>query len=80
MRTAIDLINLSPSAPLDGDEPKRVWTEKDVSYKHMRMFGCKAYTYIPKYKISKLDDKAKECIFLGYGYEEFGHEEFGHKL
>lgn len=26
MRTAVDLINLSPSAPLDGDAPERVWS------------------------------------------------------
>ena len=28
MRTAVDLINLSPSVSLDGDIPDRVWTEK----------------------------------------------------
>ena len=73
MRTAIDFINLSPSTPLDSDVPERVWTEKDVSYKHLRVFGCRVYVHIPKDEISKLDDKAKECIFLGYGHEEFGY-------
>lgn len=37
MRTAIDLINLSPLAVLDGD---RVWTGKDISFDHLRVFGC----------------------------------------
>ena len=31
VRVAVDLINLSPSAPLDGDVPERVWRGKDVS-------------------------------------------------
>ena len=29
--------------------------------------------YIPKDERSKLDDKTKQCIFLGYGHEEFGY-------
>ena len=73
MRTAVDLINFSPSAPLDGDIHERVWTGKDVSYKHLRVFSCKAYVHIPKDERSKLDDKAKECIFLDYRHEEFGY-------
>ena len=58
---------------LDGDVPKRVWTRKDVSYKHLRMFSCRAYVHIPKDERSKLDNKAKEYIFLGFGHEEFGY-------
>lgn len=73
MRTAVDLINLSPSAPLDGDVPERVWTGKDVSYSHLKVFGCKTFVHIPKDERSKLDGKSKECIFLGYGHEEFGY-------
>ena len=73
MRTSIDLINLSPSVPLKGDVPERVWTGKDVSYENLRVFSCKAFVHIPKYERSKLDVKAKPCIFLGYGHEEFGY-------
>ncbi|KAI4352915.1 hypothetical protein L6164_007122 [Bauhinia variegata] len=35
MRTAVDLINLSPLVPLSGDIPERVWKGKDVSYKQL---------------------------------------------
>ena len=73
MRTAVDLINLSPSTPLGGDVPDRVWSGKDVSYKHLRVFGCRAFVHIPKDERSKLDDKTKPCIFLGYAHEEFGY-------
>ena len=73
MRTSIDLINLSPSVPLKGDILERVWTGKDVSYDNLRVFGCKTFVHIPKDERSKLDVKAKPCIFLGYGPEEFGY-------
>ena len=73
MRTAVDLINLSPSAPLLGDVPQRVWIGKNVTYDHLKVFGCRAFVHIPKDERSKLDDKAKQCIFLGYGHDEFGY-------
>ena len=68
MRTSINLINLSLLVPFKGDVPKRVWIGKDVSYDHLRVF-----VHIPKYERSKLNVKAKPCIFLEYGHEEFGY-------
>ena len=73
MNTAVDLINLSPTAALDGDVPNRVCTRKDVSYGYLRVFDCRAFVHVPKDQRSKLDDKAKSCIFLGYGHKEFGY-------
>ena len=35
------------------------------------MFGCRAFVHILKNERSKLDVKAKPCVFLGYGHEEF---------
>ncbi|KAB5560993.1 hypothetical protein DKX38_005950 [Salix brachista] len=51
----------------------RVWNGKDVSYDHLRVFGCKAFVHIPKDERSKLDVKTRQCIFLGYGLDEFGY-------
>ena len=48
-----------------------MWIGKDISYDHLRVFGCREFVHIPKDKRSKLDVKAKPCIFLGYGHEEF---------
>lgn len=59
MRTAIELINLSPSTPLGGDILDRVWSIKDMSYKHLRVFGCKTFVHMPKDERSKLNDKTK---------------------
>lgn len=72
--TVVYLINLSPSIPLDGDVPQRVWTGKDVSYKHLRVFGCRAFVHIPRDERSKLDKMSKQCIFLGYSEDNFGYK------
>ena len=48
MRTSIDLINLSLSAPLKGDVPERVCTGKNVSYDHLRVFSCREFVHSPK--------------------------------
>ena len=76
MRTSIDLINLSSSVPLKGDVLERVWTKKDVSYDHFRVFGCRTFVHIPKDERAKLDVKAKPCVFLGYDHEKFGYVRF----
>ncbi|KAK8921663.1 hypothetical protein KSP39_PZI019972 [Platanthera zijinensis] len=73
VQTAVHLINLSPSAPLNGDIPERVWSGKEVSYGHVRVFGCKVHVHVPKEERSKLDEKSRECILMGFPHEEFGY-------
>ncbi|KAG6742361.1 hypothetical protein POTOM_053232 [Populus tomentosa] len=73
MKTAVAMINLSPSVPLDFDVPNRVWKGKDVSYAHLRVFGCRASVHVPRDERSKLDSKTKQCIFLGSKDDEFGY-------
>ena len=43
MMTVVDLINLSPSYPLEGDIPERIWIGKFVSFEYLRVFGCRAF-------------------------------------
>ena len=73
LATTTYVINISPSAPLDGDVPQRVWTGKEVSYQHMKVFGCLAYVHVAKDKRGKFDPKTWPCTFLGYGDDEFGY-------
>ena len=56
MRIAVDLINLSSSALLDGN--LRDFGQGKIFF----MFGCRACVHIPKDERLKLDDKDKECI------------------
>ena len=36
------------------------------------MYGCQAFVHVPTEKRSKLDSKSQECIFLGYGEDQYG--------
>ena len=73
LNTVAYIINLSPVVALDGDVPNRVWFDKDVSYDHLKVLGCKACVHVPKDERSKLDVKSKQCIFNGYSQDEFGY-------
>ena len=73
LSTATYVINRSPSVPLDGDSPQKVWTSKEVSSRHLKVFGCLAYVHVAKDWTGKLDPKTQPCIFLGYGDDEFGY-------
>ena len=67
------VLNLSPCFPLQYDTPERVQSRKDVSYDHLRVFGCKAFVHVPNDERSKLDDKTRQCIFVGYGQDQLGY-------
>ena len=60
------LVNISPSSALEDKTPQEVWTGKKPSLSHLRVFGCDAYVHVPKEKRTKLDNKSKKCIFIGY--------------
>jgi hypothetical protein len=64
--TACYLVNRSPSSALDDKTPQEVWTGKEPSLTHLKVFGCDAYVHVPKENRSKLDKKAEKCIFIGY--------------
>lgn len=44
-----------------------------MSFKNLSVFGCRAFVHIPKDESGKLDNKTKQCIFVGYGEEEYGY-------
>ena len=71
LMTTVYVINRSPSTPLDGDVLQRMWTGKDVSYRHLMVFGCSAYMHVVKDQRGKLDPKSWPCVFLGDGDDEF---------
>jgi hypothetical protein len=64
--TACYLVNRSPSSALGDKTPQEVWTSKEPSLTHLKVFGCDAYVHVPKENRSKLDKKAEKCIFIRY--------------
>ncbi|WJX48823.1 hypothetical protein P8452_35337 [Trifolium repens] len=76
LNTVVHLLNLTPCVPLKFDVPNHVWNGKEVSYDHLRVFGCMAYVHIPKDERSKLDEKSKKCVFVRYGLDGFGYRFF----
>jgi hypothetical protein len=73
------LVNRSPLSALGDKTPQEVWTGKEPSLTHLKVFGYEAYVHVPKENRSNLDKKAGKCIFIGYkdglkGYELWNPE------
>ncbi|RDY02457.1 hypothetical protein CR513_14075, partial [Mucuna pruriens] len=45
----------------------------DVKYDHLRVFGCKAFVHVSNGQRSMLDMKTRQCMFIGYGQDEYGY-------
>ena len=60
------LVNRSPSLVLDDKTPQEVWTGKEHSLTHLKIFGYDAYVHVLKENMIKLDKKDEKCIFIGY--------------
>jgi hypothetical protein len=60
------LVNMSPSSVLFDTTPHEVWSRKNPSVSHLKVFGYDAFLHVPKEKRRKLDKNAVKCIFIGY--------------
>lgn len=56
-----------------GMTPFERWYKKRPSLQYIHIFGSKAYAYIPKELRRKLDEKAKELVFVGYAEDAKGY-------
>lgn len=66
VNTSLYLRNRSVVAGLNNRSPYEVWTQKKPNLSHIRIFGSKVMTHVPKEKRAKWDRKAKELILVGY--------------
>ena len=73
---AIHIINMSTSRSLEYKILQELWTVKTLDYNKLWIFGCKAYTLVPKDEQWKLESRSRKCIFLSYG----PGESFGYRL
>jgi Integrase core domain len=63
INTACHLVNRSPNTGIKCKTPEEIWSGKPADYSNLRVFYCPAYTHVNE---SKLEPRAKKCIFLGY--------------
>jgi len=66
VKTAIYLINRSPTTTLDSKTPFEAWMGKRLNIKHLHMFGETGYVHIPPEMRKKWTKKSCLCRFLGY--------------
>jgi hypothetical protein len=70
------IMNRTPTAAVHGMTLEEKFTGKKPYVSHLRVFGCIAYVHVPDEKRSKLDPKAKKCIFIRYSLEQKGYRCF----
>ncbi|KRY11615.1 Retrovirus-related Pol polyprotein from transposon TNT 1-94 [Trichinella patagoniensis] len=70
--TAAYLQNRLPSRSIS-KTPFELWTGIKPNVEHIRIFRSKAYSYIPKQKRRKWDNKAREGVIVGYGGSTKGY-------
>jgi len=56
-----------------GMTPFERWHKRKPSLQHIHVFGSKAYAHVPKELRRKLDEKAKELVFVGYAEDAKGY-------
>ena len=73
LNTVVHVLNLTPCVLLEFDVLDRIWSDIEISYDHLCVFGCKDFVHILKDERSKLDVKIRPCVFIGYGQNELGY-------
>ncbi|MCF8701902.1 DDE-type integrase/transposase/recombinase, partial [Corynebacterium sp. MC-10] len=71
---AVYLLNRSPTRSVWGKTPQESWSGRKPGISHLRVFGSKAYAHVPDETRSKLDDKSKAFIFIGYDSNSKGYK------
>lgn len=64
--TAVYILNRTGTSTVKNASPFQLWYGRPAQFDHFRIFGSEVYVHIPKEKRSKLDAKARKCMFVGY--------------
>lgn len=65
--TAVYLINRCPTRCLDNFKtPVEMWLVVKPTFEKIKVFGCKAYAWIPHQYRKKLDARSKKSVMVGY--------------
>nr|BAM42649.1 Polyprotein [Arabidopsis thaliana] len=63
---AVYLINRLPTPLLQLQSPFQKLFGQPPNYEKLKVFGCACYPWLRPYNRHKLEDKSKQCAFMGY--------------
>lgn len=67
VRTAVYLINRSPTSALLGEVPASLWYGVKPNLNKLKVFGCLSFLHVPKQLIvGKFDSRTIPCLMIGY--------------
>ncbi|WVZ84641.1 LOW QUALITY PROTEIN: hypothetical protein U9M48_031648 [Paspalum notatum var. saurae] len=64
--TAVYILNRASTKALDGQTPFEAWHGRKPDVSHLRTFGCIGHVKVTKPGLSKLEDRSKPMVVLGY--------------
>jgi hypothetical protein len=70
--TIVYIINQTPTTTIHGMTSEEKFISKKPNVSLLRVFGCIVHVHVLNEKRSKLDPKAKKCIFIGYSLDYKG--------
>ncbi|KAE8691290.1 hypothetical protein F3Y22_tig00110890pilonHSYRG00631 [Hibiscus syriacus] len=68
--------NQCPHVKLDDQTPQEAWSRQKPTDSHLKVFGSVAYAHILNQLRTKLEDKTKKYIFIGYDEKTKGYKLF----
>ena len=66
VQCAVYVQNRCPHAKMGDQTPQEAWSGRKPTVSHLRVFGSVAYAHVPDQRRTKLDDKSKKYVFIGY--------------
>jgi hypothetical protein len=60
------LSNRCPAKSLNDMTPQEAWSGRKSCVSHLKVFGSIGYVHVDDQVRTKLDDKSKKIIFVGY--------------
>jgi hypothetical protein len=80
IHTTVHILNKAHLRPHSDKTPYELWFGRPSSIKHFNVFGSKCYIKNNDENIGKYDDRADECIFLGYATNNKGYKCYNKRL
>ena len=74
--TAVYLLNRAPTKSVTGKTPYKAYHNHKPSIEHFRIFGCVGHVRDTKPHLSKLADRSKQMVFIGYDMNTKGYRMF----